>query len=429
MLFVILSSFLLISTPAKANIDSPNYKSQAFEVPFFKSTTSLFPSGHTTIENLQKQLVTSQKASDNHYKWNKLYFRQDELRPLFATHLSRYVIEAKTNRRYKVVEANAKSFQLYDEKNGISKTAQVHNLMADAYDSGFVMALKDLYLRTSANEKAPIQTTIPQGTQLVAERYDNHFALVKYQSYQGYVDLSELITKYDFATFVFAKDKWHRVRVRTFDSIATTNNEKIPLNIIKGTITPATRGIIASTSQKIPLWSHVELTQDQVTTWNQSRLKEHGLVWWKPNPETEQIYYSIDELLKRDVASVSFHPKNPLKGILSSDGVFITENGNSWKKIPQFSNYNGPVHYFNDALLFVGNFRSVDGGKTFDNYIQIDKLASAIEYQFGFFPKKLQVKKIETSPASKLKIEIDTGNRRIKMESPLFAQKWTASKS
>src|SRR5690606_33810714 len=132
-----------------------------------------------------------------------------------------------------------------------------------------------------------------------------------------------------------------------------------------------------------------------------------GKVWWKPNPEVEQVYYNIDELLAKDIASASFHPQNPLKGILSSNGVYITENGSSWRKLTRFGNFNGPVHYFNDNLLFVGNFRSTDGGKSFENYIQIDKLASAIEYQFGFFPKKLQVKKIETRAPYKLKIEID----------------------
>ncbi len=294
------------------------------------------------------------------------------------------------------------------------------------------MALKDIYLKTKADDQSKIQTTIPQGTRLAVEKYENRFALVQYQNYQGYVDLSELITKFDFATFVFAKvgnrAEWHQVRVRSFDNIITLKNEKIPLNAVKGMITPSSKGIIASSSQKIPLWSQVELGLDKITSWNQSKLKEHGLVWWKTSRGAEQIYYSIDELLKKDVASVSFHPQNPLKGILSSDGVYITENGNSWKKLQQFENFNGPVHYFNDGLLFVGNFRSTDGGSTFDNYIQIDKLASAIEYQFGFFPKQLHVKRIETRAPYKLKIEIDTGNRRIKMESPLFTQNWKAVK-
>ncbi|MEQ1724110.1 MAG: hypothetical protein ABL930_13120, partial [Pseudobdellovibrio sp.] len=260
-------------------------------------------------------------------------------------------------------------------------------------------------------------------------KYVDDYALVKYQNYEGYVNLSELITKFDFATFVFAKNEWHQVRGRNFDKIMTSKNLKISLNEIKGVLTPDTRGIIASNNQKIPMWSQIEVTKNKITTWNQSLLKEHGKVWWKATGEIEQIYYTIDELLKKQISSVSFHPNNPLKGILSSDGVYITEDGYSWRKLQKFENFNGPVNYFNDLLLFVGNFRSTDGGKTFDNYIQIDKLASAIEYQFGFVPKKMQVRKIETFTPFRIKIEIETGTRKIKMESPLFAQDWKAVKS
>jgi len=399
------------------------------EVPFYKSINSLFPSGSINIKNLKKQLLKTRYGSDQFYKWNKLYFSHNEIQPLFATHLSRYVIDPKNKKRLKVVETNTKSLQLFNTEKKLLLKKNISDVQADAYDLGYVMSLKDIYLRTKAQTQSSVQTTIPQGTRLVVEKYSDHFALVKYQNYEGYVQLSELITKFDFATFVYAKNKWHQVKSREFDKIKTAQNIFILLNDVTGIITPATIGIIASTSQKISLWSQVEVVRDKITIWNQSLLKEHGPVWWKPLKEVEQIYYTIDELLKKDISSVSFHPKNPMKGLLSAHGVFITENGFHWRKLERFESFNGPVHYFNDQLLFVGNFRSINGGLSFDNYIQIDRLASAIEYQFGFFPKKLQVKKIETQFPLKLKIEIETGIRKIKMESPLFSQDWKAVKS
>jgi hypothetical protein len=235
-----------------------------------------------------------------------------------------------------------------------------------------------------------------------------------------------MITKFDFASFVFADKEWHPVKKRVFDFIVTKNNKKISLNEISGLITPPQIGIIASNSQKIPLWSRVETTKTNVPSWQLSRLPEHGNVWWKPNKEFDQVYYSLDEILAKDISFVSFHPFNPYKGILSADGVYITYNGTHWKKLPQFESYNGPVLFLNDQLIFVGNFRSTDGGQTFENYIQIDKLASAIEFQYGFSPKKLQVKKIDSTSPMKIKIEIDTGIHRIKMESPIFDQNWQA---
>jgi hypothetical protein len=430
MLFVILGAFLTANLPAYAAIEPNYYVREPGQVPFYKSSTSHFPSGSTTLDNLKKQLVKSESVSSKYYQWNKIFFAQDELMPLFATHLSKFVIENSTNKRLKVADTNTLSLQVADPAQpGIVRKISLSDVRADAYDAGFAMALKDVYLKTQASEKSAIQTTIPQGTRFEVQQYDSNFALVQYQNYTGWVSLSEIITKYDLASFVFAGREWHQVRSRQFDFILTKSKKKIPLNNIHGVITPDHIGIIASSTQKIPLWSKVKVTKSSVAGWQQSKLKEHGLVWWKPNKEFGQIFYSIDELLKKDISSVSFHPQEPLKGILSSDGIYITENGSQWRKLAQFENFNGPVHYFNDALLFVGNFRSVDGGATFDNYIQIDKLASAIEFQYGFVPKRMQVKKIETIAPFKMKIEIDTGIRRIKMESPLFAQDWKAAKS
>lgn len=403
-------------------------KQTSLEVPFYKSTSSLFPSGSTSVEKLKKELIGIEHKADRFFKWNKLYFSQNEITPIFATHLSRYVIDPKTSKRYKVIETSTKTIQLFDEPNKVSFKKNIQDVIADAYDLGFVITLKDLYLKSSEKDNSPILTTIPQGTRLVADKYVSNFAYVRYQNYQGYIHLSELITKFDLATFVFANKNWHQVKARQFDKIITIKNITLSLNEVQGVITPDSKGIIASASQKLPLWSQIEIVQDKLSIWNQSKLKDHGLVWWKNNENSEQIYYTIDELLKKEISSVSFHPNNQLKGVLSSDGVYITENGQIWKKLPKFENFNGPVHFFNDLLIFVGNFRSIDGGVTFDNYIQIDKLASAIEYQFGFLPKKLQVKKIETDGPLKLKLEIETGIRKIKMQSPLFSQDWKAIK-
>lgn len=429
MLFVILATLFFSTSHALAAIAPENVQKKAYEVPYYKSTSSLFPSGSTNLENLRKQLVSAPQTAGQYYRWNKLLFAQDELKPLFAVHLSQFVVDPLTNTRFKVVEATVNTLLLLDVENKQQIKKNAGELQADAYDLGFVMTLKDAYLKSKDSESATILTTIPQGTRLTVEKYANEFALVNYQKYEGFINLSELITKFDFATFVFADNNWHQVGTRQFDKIVSVNRKTIPLNSIKGLITPDVRGIIASSTQKIPLWSQVEAIRDKLSVWHQSRLKDHGLVWWKAQTSSEQIYFTIDDLLKKEISSVSFHPQNPLKGLLSSDGVFITEDGFYWRKLPRFEKFNGPVHYFNDLLLFVGTLRSTDGGVTFDNYIQIDKLAAAIELQYGFFPKKMQVKKIETKAPMKLKIEIETGVRKIKMESPLFAQDWQSVKN
>src|SRR5687768_1010237 len=114
MLFVIIGAFLTVSMPALAAIEPNYYVREPGQVPFYKSSTSHFPSGSTTLENLKKQLVKSESVSSKYYQWNKIYFAQDELMPLFATHLSKYVIENSTNKRLKVADTNTLSLQVID---------------------------------------------------------------------------------------------------------------------------------------------------------------------------------------------------------------------------------------------------------------------------------------------------------------------------
>ena len=401
------------------------------QVPFFKTPESQFPSGYVSLDSLKKQILIQRPTAEKFYKWHNQLFKLDDLRPVRPAHLSKKVIDPTTRETLEVVQTTVQNLFVKNPKYPTKNSFRIDEVLADHRDLGYFLALKDLSLKNEPTEKSLTKTTIPLGTRLTAETYKNGFAQIKYKSLVGYVSLSEMISKFDLATMIYAESKWHFVKKREFDFIITSENEKIHLSQISGVVTPEHRGLIASTNQKIPLWSQVEITSTTSAQWVQSYLKGQGAIWWKleNSQTTPEGTLTIDELLKKKIASVSFHPKNPLKGILSAQGVYMTEDGYFWKRLPQFGDFNGPVHYFNDLLVFVGNFRSVDGGAHFDNYIHIDKLTLAIEKQLGFQPKKLQVKKIQTEAPFKIKIQIETGFRTLQMESPLFSQDWKLTKT
>lgn len=431
MLFVILTFCLTTITAHAAYIDTSAAPSEYGKtlVPFYKTKESKFPSGYTTFDNLKKKQVRRNLLPEKYYSWNQKLFPLMDLNPIFPAHLANNVIDPITHKRLKVLNTNISTLFATDpNKPGLQTKYPINEVNSDAYDSGLAMALKDLYLKKNSSAESPVITTIPQGERLIPLNYHNGYAEVRYKNYLGYVSLSEVITKYDFCTYAYFNNQWHPIKSRQYDYLIDNKKQKIHLSKITGLIVNDQLGIIGSNSQKIPMWSQVNLINNQQKNWSESRLKDHGLVWWRPDSSSIETYYSIDDLLKKEIASVSYDPKNPLQGILSSHGVYITENGTQWKKIEKFNDYHGPVHYFSPALIFVGNYRSIDGGKTFDNYIQLDRLAHMIEDQYGFYPKKLQVKKIETFKPYRMKIELDTGNRQIKLESPLFAQDWKPSK-
>ncbi len=406
--------------------------SPLLQVPFFKSTGSQFPSGSTTLEVLQKQQLQKDKVAESAYRWNGKSFKKGELKPVLPVHLSEYVIETSNQKRWRVLDVGVDALRLQDPLTKLEKNLNTSLVLSDSYDLGYALILKDTYLRKTSSNESTILTTIPQGFRLKPISYQDGFFKVKYKEYEGFVTLAESLTKFDMSTMVYADNQWHFVVKREFGNLITNTKKQISLNKIQKVITPDTRGIIASSNQKVPLWSLIEVSKSSRADWLQSEVKGHGTIWWKmPDQEKQSPLVEnailIDQLIRQPISSVSFHPKNPLQGILSSNGVYITDDGLHWKRLKQFDDYNGPVHYFNDLLIFVGNYRSTDGGKTFENYIQIDRLAQAIQDQYGFLPRRLQVNKIETKPPFRIRIEIETGFRKIKMESPLFTQDWKAA--
>lgn len=427
MLSVIALALQLSQNPTHAAL------SPLLQVPFFKSTQSLFPSGSTTLEALQKQQLLKTKFSDSVYRWNGKNFKKGELKPVLPVHLSDYVVELNNHKRWRVLDIGVDALRVQDPLTKLEKNLTTAQVLSDSFDLGSALILKDTFLRKTSSNEGTVLTTIPQGFRLKPLYYQDGFFKVQYKDYVGFVSLSEALTKFDMCTLVYSENQWHFVTKREFGFLITNTKKKISLNQIQKIITPDSRGIIASSNQKVPLWSMIEVIQNPQPDWIQSQLKGHGTIWWKTpedsqkNPLVEEAIL-VDQLIRQPIASVSFHPKNPLKGILSSNGVYITEDGLHWKRLRQFDEYNGPVHYFNDLLIFIGNFRSTDGGKSFENYIQIDRLAQAIQDQFGFLPRRLQVNKIETRAPFQIRIEIETGFRKIKMESPLFTQDWKAAK-
>ncbi|OFZ29276.1 MAG: hypothetical protein A2622_07610 [Bdellovibrionales bacterium RIFCSPHIGHO2_01_FULL_40_29] len=399
------------------------------QVPFFKSPQSQFPSGYTSLANLQKKQIEQVIHSENAYVYQNEYFKKEDLKPIFPMHMSQSVLDPKSKRRWSVLEAKVETLLVYDTNTKETHQFRIQDVTPDPYDLGFALTLKDIFLKKEPSEKAQTLTTVPQGHKFSVLKYSNGFAQVSYKTYIGFIPVSEIVTKFDFATYVFANAKWYLVKKRHFDHIITAENRKFHFDQIKGLITPDKVGLIASKNQKIPLWSRVAMIPTKGTTWIQSRIKGHGDVWWRSEMAAPEKVYTIDELLKKEIASISFHPTNPLKAIVSARGAYITEDGYLWRLLPDFKTFHGPVHYFSDHMIFIGNFRSLDGAKTFENYIQLERLTVAIQNQLGFLPKRLQVKRINTLPNYQLKIEIETGHRRIQLQSPLFTQSWRVIKS
>lgn len=369
------------------------------QIPYYKSPTSLYPSGEMNIERLQETLLEKASEQTSYY----LYKNQK---------ISKSLIPATTSR---------------DLSNSDSLS-----------DLGYFMTLKSTYLRSQAGLKAPQIKVISGSVKFTALGFKNGFVLAKINQTVGYIDISDCLSKFDFAKAVYAAHpktktkQWFYIKNRNFDQFETVDKWNIHLSNIEGIYPDTQKAIVTTSNQLLPIWSVLELKVEAPTLkWNRSLLKGHGTVYWQRKLNTENLTQQkikIDDLLKKEISFVSFNPKNPRQAVASAKGLFITNDGENWTEIEQFKNYSGPVLFYNEFIIFAGNYKSTDGGKTFENYIQIEKLSGAISDTIGFDPKRLQVKKIKTVKPFKVEVDIDIGSRTIKVQTPVYNQDWKVVK-
>lgn len=369
------------------------------QIPYFKSPTSQYPSGETNLDRLEEALIEKVVTESTYY----VYKNQK---------ISRSVVKALTAR-------------------DLSSSENLKDL-------GFFITLRKTSFKLRPELNSNQIFTIKENVKFKALGFKNGFVLAQINQKLGYIDISECMSKFDFAKAAYAPHpktkikQWFYIKNRTFDQFETVDKITLSLANVEGIFPDSNKALVSSSDQSLPLWTSLQIKTDTNTnTWNRSQLKGHGIVYWQKKSaliQQAQNHLKIDDLLKKEISFVSFNPKNPRQAIASAKGLYITSDGENWSEIPQFKDYEGPVLFYNEFLIFVGNYKSIDGGKTFENYIQIEKLSGAISDRLGYDPKRLQVKKIKSIKPFLVEVDLDIGQRIIKVQTPVYSQDWKVIK-
>jgi hypothetical protein len=351
---------------------------------FYRTTQSLFPSGQASKKLLQKNKVRA--ISENTY----------------------------------LVTRDRKTFWI-----AADKILRVSDL---ADDTAINVIHCSLRKGPDWNTESLIQ--VPPLTRLEILKFENSWALVRFQSVgasmTGYVDLNNLIVKADFASFVLTeKNEWRPVKYRELSHLVTDQGDRIPIDSIQRMRTRSELGIVAVREDKLglSLKNHVLIQKIEGGSWILSDLKGHGQIYWKDKPETFQGHLSVelqdtfdtDSLLKKEIHSVAFHPKNPNWGLVSAHGIYMTTDGERWAKISQFQNQNHAVSIDKDGTMIVGSFQSKNFGKSFQSFLRWEKIARLIEINESKPPQQMNLVASEFDENGFLILTIDNGVKKIKV--------------
>lgn len=340
-----------------------------------------------------------------------------------------------------VLEAQGHWYKLQDPETQNETYVPFHWVKRNLQDRGYFFTTKDETVYQSPDHKSTLITTLGQGTLINSYRLKKDWIQILIRGQLGYVHTNTLTHLSDFALWGYhEKLKWISISHRENEMIITKDQKKIPLQDFLAFKTDEQKAIaLKSTTLSgitIPLRSHLKIINQKSQTWIQSQISGHGTVWWKKEStpfvvsnlldsknETPEVI-SSEELQKRKIFSVAFDKKNLTKGIVSSDGVFTTEDGKTWTKISMFTDKNYPVSIHPEGVWFVGPYRSTDGGKIFEPFIRWEQLALTLQTRLHMPPLYIKIKKIETKPQSQVVIQVDTGISKIKLQSHMLGNNW-----
>lgn len=452
-LLVCISTFIAFTPPTFAALGTD----AGTALSFYRSRHSQFPSGQASRTELQNRFLQSEVEFAYQVLWDQRTFTLDSNQILRDIQTARFVdtktscdllsdsrnnatilksLPAKTT--LEILDTDFYWAHVREKKSSLQGWVPLQQLKSKHEDTGVYVSLLETFVRKSPQSSASALGKLPRLYRALPLAIEKGFLKIQYQNQVGYVDINNFVSRADFANLAYSvQTSWTPISHRNGEFLVTKAGLQIPLKEVLGYVTNTHRGVIVSvTNPNGPqLRSRVEIVKPEAHVWALSKLEGHGEVWWKKSnllieddvKSTTQI--STDELMKREIYSIAFENKDSLRGIVSSEGVYRTEDGLTWTQIPQFGKQNYPVNIHPNGTWFVGSYKSSNSGKSFDPFIRWDLIAQAIESSLHRNTKILRLTQIDTLPNSQVQIHVDTGTSKVKLRSSLQGVSWQVIKN
>lgn len=445
---VVLFSFaFILSTPsAWAALSSD----AGTAVSFYRARTSPFPSGQASRTALEKSLLRSENELSFRTRWNHKEYALLSTQVLRSIQVSRFaeakiatlLLSTPLSGALKLKDLSANSVlevletdDMWAKVKSDSLTGWVplHYLKHKHDDTGVFTNILETALRPRPEATTQALVSIPRLQRFIPLEITKNFLKIQYQGKIGYADITHFVSRSDFASLAYhPKRNWFSVLYRNNDMLIGQKGEVVPVKEVQGFVTPNNKGIVVDSRDfnGPQVRSRVDILKPEAYTWGVSKMDGHGEVYWKRKnlllEEKPAIANSLttDELMKREIFSIAFESKNSLRGVVSSEGVYRTDDGLTWTEISLFGKKNHPVSIHPNGTWFVGSYRSTDQGKTFEPFIRWDKLAQAIQGASHRNPKILRLTQIDSLPNSQVQISVDTGSSKVKLKSLIGDFSW-----
>lgn len=275
------------------------------------------------------------------------------------------------------------------------------NFATNVAQRAFVYQTTLLYVDADKRSRALLK--IEEGTYVQLIRTRGDWLEVRSDRYQGFVAKSDLWTALDLG----------EKGVRAAIALAPLRASPLPY---------------AELIRSLPFSSTLTLLASSTLRWGLASTREQGDVWWPMTDElaaakevasferTERTSDVLEKiktaaLFSRKIYDMATSRSIPSLKFASADGIFRTNDGETWTKIPLFRDQNYPIAVSKSGSIFIGPYVSDDHGETFQQWIRWDSLVSSLSIKHDVSAQNLKILEIrpEDSMGHKVTLRLNVG--------------------
>ncbi len=288
---------------------------------------------------------------------------------------------------------------------------------------GFIYTKSPIIMRIKPNFTSHKVRDLPELYKIKPLKLQGPWLFVKDAGYQGWIHISDVYSKLDFAEAVLPQkeNEYRKVKFHQGSWIETKEAHFYTLQKI-AKIKTSERIFLVKKSKVMG-----KIMNTQTVTWQRAYSRHSGTVWFAENnifqkKENTEIYLSNDDFFQRKIFDMAEHPLLPDFKLASSRGIFKTTDSMTWEKIERFGEENYPVCITQSGTMFVGPYVSHNAGNSFQSYLRFDKLLNAFYKAGKKLPSQLLMTAIDyNETGSALHV---TFNSTLTLESADAGKNW-----
>lgn len=232
-------------------------------------------------------------------------------------------------------------------------------------------------LRGRPSMDSRIKGYLSSGLKLKSLGFRNGFVQIQWKGQTFFIPFHDVLSRLNFATQIKVNDTWQDILFVMGAWVKSTDGQFVPLNLIQGIKGGRSLGYVMASRTFLRSQPHAKaqvlLTLPQFTPVMLSKrvFKER-----LPSKSRSLRLITTDQLFERKVFDVA--SQNHFMWA-SASGIFRSFDGNSWEKVVFFKNQDFPLAIAPSGKLYVGPYKSIDRGKTFQQYIRWDLVFDALK--------------------------------------------------